>query len=114
MKESMKVIPFPKIENAYIVISGWKNNKLNKVKSEMSFLYADKTIGVEWEPNYGPITVLYQCGEKHPEAEEHWFFGYITGQQHWSQLAVNENNLGELFYTGQYEKLFNILKEWCN
>ena len=112
MNPRVKVIPFSGIENAYIVISGNKTVTPNRVKSNMSFFYLDGDIGVEWEPNYGPITVLYSCDKDHPEAQEHWYFDYFTGNGNWSQLAVNENRLGEYFYTGDYKSLFNVLKQW--
>ncbi len=111
----VKVIPFPGIKNAYIVVSGTITKTSNQVESNMSFLYVnqEKTKAVEWEPNYGPITVLHKCDKDHPEAQAHWYFDYCTGYGDWSQLAVNENHLGKKFYTGNYKELFNVLKEWC-
>jgi hypothetical protein len=113
MKKRIKCIPFPGITNAYIVISGsHKKDSCNEVSSNMSFLYHNDKIAVEWEPNYGPITVLYECDKDHEEAQKHFFFDYCTGYGHWSQLAVQEERLGEKFYTGNYEGLFEVLKRW--
>ena len=112
MNSRVKVIPFPGIENAYVVISGNKTDTANKVRKNMSFFYLDGDIGVEWEPEYGPITIIYSCDKDHPEAQEHWHFDYCTGYGDWSQLAVNENRLGERFYTGDYKGIFNVLKQW--
>ena len=116
MNKRVKVIPFLKIKNAFIVISGRKTERINLVTPSMSFFYVNevKDIAVEWEPRYGPITTIYKCNEKDPDAEPHWYFDYCTGYGNWSQLAVNENNLGKLFYTGEYEALFRVLKDWCN
>ena len=113
MNPRVKVIPFPEIENAYIVISGNKSEEAcNKVRSNISFFYVHDNIGVEWEPNYGPITVLYGCKETDKDAQKHWYFDYFTGQCHWSQLAVNRERLGEKFYLGNYEGIFNVLRQW--
>lgn len=58
MNPKVKVIPFPEIKNAYIVISGNQADTCNKVRSNISFFYLDGDIGVEWEPNNGPITII--------------------------------------------------------
>jgi len=114
MNKRVKTIPFPEIENAYIVISGNQADTTNQVRSNMSFFYVKDGIGVEWEPNYGPITTIYSCNKDHPEAQKHWYFDYFTGMGHWGQLAVNENRLGERFYSGDYEGIFLVLKDWWN
>jgi hypothetical protein len=112
MNKSITVLPFPEIKNAYIVISGRETDTINKVTPSMSFLYGTEKIAVEWEPDYGPITILYSCAKDHPEAQEHWFFPFITGYGNWNQLAVNRERLGEKFYTGKYKELFEVLKNW--
>lgn len=112
-QKRIKVIPFPEIENAYIVISGHKKDTQNEVSSIMSFLYAEDNIGAEWEPNYGPITIIYPCEKDHPEAQPHWYFDYYKGPGYWSQLAVNEEKLGPAFYTGDYDYIFAVLKRWA-
>jgi len=111
--KGVKVIPFPEIENAYVVISArYNEEKCNKCEPIMSFLYANETRGVEWEPSYGPITLLISCGNRHPEAREHFFFPYITGYGNWTQLGVNDNLLGRRFSKGDYEGIFNVLKSY--
>ena len=112
MPSRIKVIPFPEIENAYIVISGRPRTESNLVEPIMSFFYVEDDVGVEWEPRNGPITIIYKCDKDHPEAQPHWYFDYYTGPGHWSQLAVNEEMLGEKFCRGQYELIFNTLKRW--
>jgi len=112
MNKRVAILPFPEIENAYVAISGKTAETSNGVSSTISFLYATEEIAVEWEPNYGPITVLYKCDKTHPKAKEHWFFDYTTGYRNWSQLAVNRTGLGEKFSSGNYKALFQVLKSW--
>ena len=113
MKNSIKVIPFPDIENAFVVISGHETTETgNGVRQAMTFMYATEEGGAEWEPGNGPITRLIPCAEKDPEAQTHWFYSFYKGQGYWSQCAVLEENLPEYFYSGDYESLFNVLKKW--
>lgn len=112
MKQSIKIIPFPEIENSFIVISANPSDTANNVKLCFTFLYATEKGGAEWEPEYGPITRLIPCKKNDPEAKKHWFYPYYKGQGHWSQLAVKDENLAENFINGNYAEIFETLKEW--
>jgi len=114
MNNNIKCVPFDGIENAYVVISGYKAATGNGVKKCMSFFYDNGEVGAEWEPDNGPITVIYKCDKDHNEAEKHWFYDYYTGRGHWSQLAVNEEELPEAFLMGDYNYLFAVLKKWAD
>lgn len=113
MIKSVKCIPYPGIENAYIVISARKSDTGNGCQKNMSFFWASKDIGIEWEPDYGPITIIYKCDKDHKDAEPHWFYDYYTGQGNWSQLAVKREYLPKAFISGDYEHIFRVLKEWA-
>lgn len=78
----------------------------------MSFFYGTETGGCEWEPDYGPIIRIYPCDKDHEEAKPHWFYPFCTGNQNWSQLAVDSENLVEMFLEGDYKSMFNVLKRW--
>ena len=54
MNKSIKTIPFPEIENAYIVISAGYTKHGNGCEIATTFLYATKDGGSEWEPNKSP------------------------------------------------------------
>jgi hypothetical protein len=113
MKKSIKIIPFPDIENAFIVISGHKDVKtVNGVRFCMSFVYGTDKGGAEWEPEFGPITKLIPCDEKDEEAQPHWFYPFYKGQGHWSQLKVDDEMLVDYFDRGDYKSIFNVLKKW--
>lgn len=112
MNKNVKCIPFPEVENAYIVISGSKSENGNGCKKHMSFFYAGKFAGLEWEPDYGPITIIHPCEKTHPHAKKHFYFPYYAGNSDWSQLAVTKQNLPELFLSGDYAGIFNVLKQW--
>lgn len=122
LPKSIKVIPFPNIPDAYIVISGHlspdKGSKPNGIDAKMSFFYGTETGGAEWEPNYGPITKIIPCESSYEsdyeEAQKHWFYPYITGYGNWSQLAVDKENLANYFAEGNYSAIFNVLKEYAN
>lgn len=115
MKENIKILPFPNIENAYLVISFSKIKEPHPhTETCISFLYDNSNgVAAEWEPKYGPITVMYKCEKEHPDATPYWFWDYCTGFGNWSQLAVEEKGLPEALYSGDYEYIFNVLKEWC-
>lgn len=115
--KSIKVIPFPEIENAYIVISCFPDKDHgNGIKSNMSFFYGTEKSGAEWEPNHGPITKItpyykdYAGG--YGSAIEHWFYDYCTGYGDWSQLAVDQEGLSDYFREGNYPAIFRILERW--
>ena len=111
--ERVKCIPFPGIENAYVVISARKAERTgNKIAKCMSFFYANGNVGAEWEPDHGPITVIYRCEKENEEAKPHWFYPYYTGLANWSQLAVEEEELPEAFLTGDYDHIFWVLEKW--
>jgi hypothetical protein len=113
MNKSIKIIPFPEIENAYIVISAIKAENGNNVRHAMTFLYDGKNgQAIEWEPDYGPITRLTQCKESDEDAEPHWFFPFYTGHGNWSQLGVEKSGLPYFFLKGDYKALFSAMKEW--
>jgi len=114
MNNNIKSIQFPGIENAYVVISGHKTEEGNGVKKCMSFFYDNGDVGAEWEPGYGPITVIYKCEKDHEEAQKHWFYEYYTGRGNWSQCAVAEEGLPNAFLLGDYEFLFLVLKKWAS
>ena len=113
INRSIRCIPFDGIENAYVVISAGKKDGGNGVQKGMSFFFDNGGwVGAEWEPDYGPITVLYKVKEDHEKATHHWFYGFTTGQGNWSQCAVEEEGLPQAFLSGDYELLFAILKNW--
>ena len=112
MNRSIKVVPFPEIENAYIVISGVKSERGNGCLKRLSFFYGTKEGGCEWEPEYGPITRIVPCKKDNEDAQEHWFYDYCTGYGNWSQLAVGREMLTEHFLSGDYKYLFSVLKSW--
>ena len=113
LNKNIKCIPFPEIDNAYVVISGHDYEKNgNGVRKCMSFFYDNGDVGAEWEPDNGPITVIYKCEKDHKDAKKHWFYDYSTGTGNWSQLAVEEEGLPSAFLDGDYEYIFNVLKDW--
>lgn len=119
--ESIKCIPFPGIEGAYVVISG-RHRSIESLKrtsfgvdlktTMTLFFDSGNGIGAEWEPEYGPITTYYSVPEDHPKAQEHWFYPFVDGTGHWTQLAVEKHDLKLRFLEGDYEYIFGVLKEY--
>ena len=113
MKESIKIIPFPDSPNAFVVISAHESRLPNKVKQNLSYIVdLGNDTAVEWEPEYGPLTLLTKCGPDHPDARPHWYFPFYIGQGQWSQLAVLELELNELLTHGEYEVMFQTMANW--
>jgi len=105
---SIKIIPFPAIDNAYIVVFAVRSER--GLRSNMSFLFIARNLAVEWEPEYGPITLLYPTSINDEEGKPHWL--YENCKTDWSQLAVERSSLRESFLMGDYEYIFNVLKDW--
>lgn len=113
INKNIKCIPFPGIENAYVVISGCKSNTSeNGIEKHMSFFFDGGDIGAEWEPDNGPITKIHKTDRDTMDAEPHWFYNYSLGNGDWAQMAVKEEGLPGAFLRGDYEFLFLILKKW--
>jgi hypothetical protein len=115
LNKNIKVIPFPGLENCYVVISGVKSNRTgNGCEKRMTFFYGDEEGGAEWEPDYGPITRITPCSKDAEKAEPHFFYDYFTGNGNWSQLAVEREGLAEMFLAGDYAGMFSVLKRWAS
>jgi hypothetical protein len=108
------VTDFQGIPNAHLIISGrWRDEERDFCKAMVSFLYDGGDFAAEWEPEHGPIQTWEKCTKDHPKAKEHYFYEYVVDVGlNWSQLAVNENHLPEMFTKGDYEWIFNVLKRW--
>lgn len=113
LNKNIKVIPFPGIENAYVVISGVKSERGNGCEKRMTFFYGTDRSGADWEPDYGAITYYEPCSGDVPGAVAHWFWEYCTGSGNWSQLAVDEEGLAGMFLEGDYVGLFGVLRKWA-
>ncbi|MDY7037911.1 MAG: hypothetical protein SV375_17335 [Thermodesulfobacteriota bacterium] len=115
MNKNVKCLPFPGIENAYVVISGYKTKTLkfcgDGVKKCMSFFYNGGDIGAEWEPESDIITVICKCDKKHEHSQEHWFYDYCI--EHMSQHVASGYGLPGAFLRGDYIYLFKVLKAWA-
>jgi hypothetical protein len=112
---SIKIIPFPDVENAFIVISAGKTNDDHfKVRKNISLVYATEKGGAEWEPDFGPITILTPCDKNHESAKSHWLYPFFTGNGNWSQCAVERERLPSAFLEGDYNYIFSVLKRWAS
>jgi hypothetical protein len=113
LNKNIKVIQFPGIENAYVVISGKPSDIGNGCKKQLTFFYGDADGGCEWEPDYGALTKIIPMKKDDVGAIPHWFYDYYAGPGHWSQCAVEERNLPKLFLSGNYEGMFAMMKEFA-
>lgn len=112
---------FNDIENAYILVSAHKKDSKkaeceNNLECWMSFLYDAGEIAAEWEPRYGPIQIWYKANDgAATDTKEHYFYDFVIDNPlSWSQLAVGNNGLPQAFIKGDYEHIFDILKDWAN
>lgn len=129
------VIPWPNIENCYLCLSGplvkkgrygdkfyrdihiehfqnWDLDAEIQTTPRVTFTYKDDDIAAEWDGAYGPIQRWFKCEKDHAEAREHWLYEYAYGSGHWSQLAVEENALCYHFNKGNYQRIFEVLKNF--
>jgi len=118
MRKSIKLLPFPEIPRAMVVISTEQVDEKVAPNCNIpifSFLVqVSADAAVEWEPKYGAITLILRCSEQEENAMPHWYFPFhVAGL--WSQLTVNELELGKLFANGEYQLLFDAMQQWgCN
>lgn len=94
----------------------------------MSFLYDSGEVAAEWCPPYGPIQIWHKAEEgkiyskstmfddepkEYVEAQSHYAYPFIIPKlAEWSQLAVREYELAEYAIDGNYDYIFNVLKDW--
>jgi hypothetical protein len=114
INKNVRCIPFDGIKNAYVVISGHKAETVNGVQKCMSFFYDNGNVGAKWDPDNGPITMIYSCKSEDEDAQPHWFYDFYTGEGYWSQSAVEEEGLPSAFLNGDYKYLFSVLKKWSD
>jgi len=115
---TVKLLPFPGIENAYIVISA-KKRKVDEdvyAKITTSFFYGTEKGGAEWGGDSSPITVISPCDESYDDgfenAEIHFIYPFCTGHGNWFQKAVESEGLVDAFLSGDYEHIFYVLKKF--
>ena len=114
MNKSIQIIPFPNIPDAYVVISATRTNEGNGCSTDMSFFYGTAKGGCEWEPNFGPFTLITPVKGEHPKAEPHWFYKYCAGNGDWAQTMVDKSQIVSYFLMGDYERVFEILKRFVD
>lgn len=114
LKKRVATLPFPNIKNAYILVSGSWRKDHDFVEPVVSFLYDAGLKAAEWCPPYGPITIHRKTEEGQENAKKHYFYDYVVNESlNWSQLAVEREGLPEAFVNGNYDYIFEVLKEWA-
>lgn len=114
-----KVIKAKYKDNCWLLLSGidkrdGRSDYIGYVEYVASFLYDAGDIAVEWEPKYGPIQIWHRCEKDAEGAQEHYFFDYQNSRSgSWSQIAVESHNLHHHFFAGDFDYIFNILKDWA-
>lgn len=84
------------------------------IEANVSFLYDAGKIAVEWEPEHGPIRRWYKCDKVGEKAKEHFYYDFVHDRPlAWSQLAVEREELPEAAVAGDYDYIFEVLKEWA-
>jgi len=104
-KGHVNVIPFNATKNWFIAISGREVKEGNLCKATMSFLVVHETGLIEWEPNFGPITVVKKYENEEDNTSRHWYYGEPVCND-WTQLAVTERGFDQLFVEGDFEGIF--------
>ncbi len=110
---------FADIPNAYILVSASQRDMKEtfgdyKVKATMSFLYDAGEVAAEWEPEYGPIQIWRKVSQNTPGAKEHYYYDWVEGGGgHWSQMAVEQEELPQAFVEGDYSYIFGVLQGWA-
>jgi hypothetical protein len=116
-KKQKKVIKAKYKDNCYILVSGYKREEqfdsYLMIEYVTSFLYDAGNVAAEWEMEHGPIQIWYKCEENDEGAEEHYYYDFHNSPiLSWSQLAVERYQLKESFIRGDFDYIFNVLKDW--
>jgi hypothetical protein len=107
-------------EGAHIVYSAAKRKLKDtcgefQVKNNFSFCFIDGDYAAEWEPEYGPIQVWHKCKETDKNARKHYIFDFTdSGGFNFSQLAVLDYELPQSANEGNWQYIFNVLKDWTD
>ena len=118
--ERVLVIPVSQFgEGANVIYSAARRNPEEthgdfRIKNNFSFCFINGDYAAEWEPEYGPIQVWHKCGKDAENAHEHYVFEYTdSGGANWSQLAVDREELPQSANAGNWQYIFNVLKDWA-
>lgn len=130
-------LPWPGIEGAFLCMSGkravstkagwkWHADPATKVQEQdvtegsqpcVTFTVISGDVAAEWDGSSGPIQIWYRAPEgydvNYDKAEPHWLWPFAIGKGHWSQLAVEEEDLPGAFVRGDYEWIFGVLRRWA-
>lgn len=110
-------LPVPDAENCYILLSfGERDRQFGCVQCDyiVSFLYDAGDTAAEWEPKYGPISILWKCGADHPKAKRHYFYDHIIDEPlNWAQNAVDDYELPRRAIDGDLQAIFWVLREFA-
>lgn len=122
--------------NCYVLVSFMRNNRafeMGDLRADptMSFLYDAGDIAAEWCPPYGPIQIWHKAeeGNKYPKPtmstfdreaepelvnpEPHYAYPFIIPRlAEWSQLSVERYRLADYAIMGDYNYIFEVLKDW--
>lgn len=110
--ENVRKLPVPGIKNAYFLYSSQKKRDFG-VSHNLSLIYQlNEQEAVEWIPDCGPLTILRKCKETSENAMECPFFGFNKGRESWSQLAVDELKLVDLFVNNNLESVFSNMAKF--
>ena len=117
-KKQKRVIKAKYKDNCYVLVSGFKEKEqidsYLMIDYLVSFLYDDGNVAAEWEMRHGPIQIWYKWSENDEGADEHYYYEFHnTPNASWSQLAVDNSRLKENFLSGDFDYIFNVLKDWA-
>lgn len=117
-KKQKKVIKAEYKPNCWILISAKKAEEqydsMVNVDYIFSFLYDSGEVAAEWEPRYGPIQIWKKCDEGAENAKEHYFYDWEdTKSLSWSQLAVEREQLQQMFLESNWDAIFDVLRSWA-
>lgn len=124
MKRNVTKLEMPEATGLFICISyGFRKTDIDKEHAIPAITYMvenkDKTRIVEWEPSFGPITVIDKCAEdcvtskdEYITVEPHWYLGHCKGFDSWSQCAVTDYDLPRALVEGSFTYIKSVLDKF--
>ena len=106
--------------NCYLLFSAGRRDPKEtygefRVQANVSFLYDAGEYAAEWEVEYGPIQIWHKCEKDSEGATEHYFYDYDNSPRwNWSQMAVDSMELPKAANDGDWDYIFNVLKNWAD
>lgn len=107
---TVALVAYGDIPGAYMSIGGrWRSPEKDQfVSTTVAIVYVSGDVAVVYTPDHNCIEIIRKS--MNITDNLHWLFGYI--HPHCGEITYDPHQANELFVTGQFEKLFDLLRQF--